>query len=104
MSTTGKSLADTERELRQQIESSRANLVESLATLTHVVQPRVQVGYVAEDLKYRAEEAKYDVLTTVDEARDGNREAIKKLAVAAGVFAASIGVMMLRKAVKKRHR
>lgn len=100
--TSGNSAVETD--LRTQIETSRQNLSDSLAALTYELQPKVQVGYVADDLKYKAKETSYKIATTVDEAREGNREAMKKILVSAGVIAGVVGLCVLKRIIRKHRR
>lgn len=104
MSDTHNIQAMSESELRAQIDSSRQRLAESLAELTNAVQPRVQAGYLADDLKYKAKETTYNVATTVDDARDGDSEALKKILISAAVAVGAVVFLVARRKIKKNRR
>ncbi len=94
----------SESQLRAQIEESRQKLSESLAQLTYEMQPKVQASYVAEGLKYRAKEAQYNVANTVDDAREGDPEAVRKVLISAGVAAGVFVLGVIRHKIKKRRK
>lgn len=94
----------TEAQLRSQIQESRDNLSASLAQLTHVLQPKVQASYVADDIKFKAKEATYNVQNTVDDAREGDPEAVKKIAVSAGIALGALALGIVRRKIKKNRR
>ncbi|WRS30666.1 hypothetical protein U6G28_02970 [Actinomycetaceae bacterium MB13-C1-2] len=91
----------SENELRAQIDSSRQKLAESLALLTNTVQPKVQASYLADDLKYKAKETTYNFATTVDDARDGDSQAMKKLLITGAVALGTIVLLVVRRKAKK---
>ncbi len=101
MSDTQNISTMSENELRAQIDSSRQKLAESLALLTNTVQPRVQAGYLADDLKYKAKETTYNIATTVDDAKEGDSQAMKKLLIAGAVAIGTVVLLVIRHKTKK---
>lgn len=93
-----------EGDLQKQIDASRAKLTAALQELSHVVKPSTQAGFVAEDLKYQAQDAQYKVMNTIDEARDGDADAIKKLLIAAGVVVGTVAALVAIRALRKHFR
>ena len=99
-----KTFAQTIQDLQDKASSSNERLSETLQQLVHEIQPQTQLDYLLAQVKYRAEEAIYVALTTVDEARDGDSGARMKVVKAAGVGAAVLAVCILRRSMKRRHR
>ena len=61
-------------------------------------------SYLLAQAKYQAEVAAYNALTTLDEARDGDEDARMKVAKAAAIGAAVVGICILRRSMKRRRR
>ena len=96
MSSEKSKLSQEEQELRAKIDSSREKFMETLESLVHEVQPQTQVSHLIEDVKYAAEETKYKVQSTLDEAREGDPGAIKKVLIAAAAGAGALALLSLR--------
>ncbi len=93
-----------EKELRRIIASSRDSLTANLEELKTEIQPKTQLGYAKEDLKFRAETAQVAALNTIDEAREGNREAIKKIAILAASVVGTVALLVINSKIKKARR
>ncbi len=97
-----------EAELRQQIDSIQESLSATLGELAYEAQPSVQIDHAKQAAKEKAEEAKFDLITTWEAAKAGDREAMKKLAIigAAGLGAAGLLALLVaaqtRKAKERR--
>ncbi len=96
MSSKKATTSQAEQELRAQIDASRDKFMKTLESLVHEVQPQTQIAHLNEDAKYVAEETKYKVQTTLDNAREGDPEAIKKVAIAVAVGVGVVGLLVLR--------
>lgn len=93
-----------EQELREQIKASRDSLMATLSELQEQAQPRTQAVYLKDNLIHKAQEAGIEALNTVDDARDGDPEARKKVLIAAGVTAGLIALRIIRRKIKRRKR
>ncbi len=88
--------AQVEAELRAQIDASRDRFMKTLESLVHEVQPQTQVAHLSDDVKFAAEETKFKVQTTLDDAREGDPDAVKKVLIAAAVGVGIVGLLVLR--------
>lgn len=99
-----KTFAQTIEDLQNKATSSNEKLSETLQQLLYEVQPQTQLDYLLAQAKYQAEVAAYNALTTLDEARDGDEDARMKVAKAAAIGAAVVGICILRHSMKRRRR
>ena len=94
----GKKVSTLENEAR----AANRDLSDKLSTLLYEVQPKTQVGYLKDDLIYRAKMLQYECMNIVDDARDGDPDARQKLLKVAGVGAGVVALLCLRRQVRRR--
>ncbi len=97
-----KERAEVEASLEEQARVSNAALSDTLQQLFYEVQPKTQLNYLLEDAKYKVEEVKYNVLTTLDEAKDGDAQARSKVLKAAAIGTGVVALMILKRRLKRR--
>lgn len=102
MSKKDKGFEARMQELEAQLATDGEALSATLQQLSVEAQPRTQLGYVVEDLKYRAEKVTYEVLTTIDEAREGDPQARQEVVKAAAIGVAVVALCLLRRKLKRR--
>lgn len=90
------------RALESTASASGQALSEAIQQLVYQVQPRTQANILAQDVKYRAEKLNYEAMNTIDDARDGDPDARKKLMTAAAVAVGVLALCMLRRKLKRR--
>ncbi|WP_350258374.1 DUF3618 domain-containing protein [Scrofimicrobium sp. R131] len=78
-----------EAQLKQQIDDARTSLSATMEALAHEAQPAVQIEYAKQSVRDRVDQFKQDCQDTVEAARHGDREAIKRVLIAAGAVAAA---------------
>lgn len=83
--------------LEQQARASNEALSEKLSSLMYEVQPKTQVGYLKEELIYRAKLLQFECMQTIDRAREGDPAARETLLKVAGVAVGVVGVLCLRR-------
>ncbi len=83
--------------LQDTIDMNRSELVGTLQELTYVLNPKVQANYALQDLSYQAKKVYFQAMTTLDEARDGDLDAKRKVAAAAGIAVGVVGLLALRR-------
>ncbi len=91
-------------DLEQKAAASNEELAATLQELVYQVQPRTQLDHLLADLKYRAEQVSYEVMTTIDDARDGDEEARAKLIKAAAIGVGTVGALLVLRKLKRRHK
>ncbi len=84
------------------INSSRDALIQSLQELTGTLNPKVQAEYLKQDAVYQAKKTYYDAMTVIDRAKEGDPEARKTLAIAAGATAGAVVLLALGLKIKRR--
>lgn len=99
-----KNLQETVSALENQAAESNDKLAQTLQELVYQIQPRTKANQLLAQAKYKAQEAAYVTMTTVDEAREGDRDAQMKLLKAAGVGLAVVSVCVLRRKLRRRNR
>lgn len=93
-----------EQELTAAISQSRDALMQTLQELQAQAQPSTQAMYLKDNLVHKAQEAQVAALNTIDEAREGDREALKKVLIAVGSGIGVIAFVVLRHKLKRRRR
>ncbi len=98
-----KSAPTQQQALKAQAADAREKLATNLESLVHVAQPKTQATYLAENVKYRVEDVTYRVGTTVEEALEGDQDAVRKVAVASGIGLGTLLLLRLRRKWRKKH-
>lgn len=93
-----------EQELATTISQSRNALMQTLHELQSQAQPKTQAVYLKDNLVHKAQKAEVAVLNTIDEAREGDKEAIKKILIAVGSGVGVVALAILRHKLKRRRR
>lgn len=99
-----KSLEETVADLEAKANVSNEKLSDTLQQLVYQVQPQTKLDQLKAEAKYKAEEARYAAVTTIDQAREGDRGAQIRLLKAVGIGVAAIGLLVLKGKLKRRHR
>lgn len=92
------------KKLEEKAQQANRDMSDKLSKLLYEVQPKTQVGYLKDDLLYRLQMLQYQCMTTVDEARNGDPDARQKLLKAAGVGAGVLGLLCLRRTVRRKRK
>lgn len=96
---------DVVAQLQARAAASNAKLADTLQQFMYQVQPQTKLDQLKAQVKYRLEEARYKVVTTVDAAFEGDREAQVLLLKAAGLGTGVVTLLVLRRQIgKRRHR
>ena len=90
--------------LETQAAESNEKLAATLQQLAYQVQPRTQVDHLIDNLVYQADKVRYAVVSTIDKAREGDPEARMRVLKGVAVGAAAVGLLVLRRKLKRRRR
>lgn len=90
MSDTTQPTARTPEQIEADLEATRKALTNTVDELVAHLQPAHLLDVAKEDLGRRFADAKEQACATVDAAREGNSDALKKVGIAA---AAAVGVV-----------
>lgn len=91
----------SEAEILAELDRTRAEMTATVDELVARVQPEHMIEEVKERAKTKASEVKNLVVTTVQEAREGDPEALKKVGyvIAGGV---ALGTLVVLRALRRR--
>lgn len=96
------SVARSPEDIQADLEATRAQMTATVDELVAQLQPAHLIEVSKETLARKTEEAKVQVADTINSARAGDAEALKKVGYAVAGVAGVLGVFVLRKVFRSR--
>lgn len=98
------SMNATMENLQAKVDANQQAFVNTLQTITYELQPKRQLRYALEDLKYQATKLAYAAMDTVDEAREGDPDARQKVLEVGGAVVGVLLLLTIRRKIKNRRK
>lgn len=95
-------LERTEDQIRAELEAVREQMTQTVDELFGRVQPDYIVGQAKDNARAKVDELKSLAAQTIDDAKDGDSEALKRIGYVAAGVAAFVGLVVV-KIVRSKH-